>query len=520
MADYDVIVIGAGNNGLAAAAILAQKGKKVLVVEKNSHVGGIASTVELFKGFKHNIGAWGIFLLQEKINQAFEMEKYGFDLIPAETAYTVFGNPNEKPFTFYTDGQRLANHILENYGPEAMNGFGKMAEFWGLYAAGMKGAMFNAPLSIGQIMDRMPSAQAQDAMRQAFYGSLSDIVEKFFEPGKFEHIRGILSVIGIDGTWLGPYSPGSGFSAAFHMTEFGSGFSWKLPRGGMGMFTEAIRRNFEAHGGKVELSCPIKKVMLEDGKAVGVITEKGEKITASVVLSNLEATSTMMKLVGAEQLPDTYAQMIKNIHYRNPFMTVFATLKELPEYTGDLESINKEKNRWMVWRTKSMEHVERCWDACKHGELPDDPCGGYYIPSVYDSSLAPEGYHSMNMYYYYFPLFAPREKHEELKERAADQLIDEITKVAPNFKNAIMDRVLMGPFDYEEKFGNTNGDFGHGTFEIGQMLNFRPVAGWSNYRTPVKNLYLCGSANHPGWGVTGIPGYNCAQEVLKDLQKK
>ncbi len=175
--------------------------------------------------------------------------------------------------------------------------------------------------------------------------------------------------------------------------------------------------------------------------------------------------------------------------------------------------------RWAMSYIPSMDHLERCYDACKWGRVPEEPYSSYYIPSMLDSSFAPAGYHSATFFSQYFPLSAPRDQQHRLKEEMADRVIGQMNRFAPNLKDAIVDRVVFTPLSYEGMFGTTMGDYSHGLLRPNQALDFRPVVGWAEYRTPVENLYLCGSACHPGPGVTGVPGYNCGREVLRLWQK-
>jgi phytoene dehydrogenase-like protein len=282
------------------------------------------------------------------------------------------------------------------------------------------------------------------------------------------------------------------------------------------MLPEGLCRQFTEKGGEVKLSTPVKRILVEKGKAVGVELAKGEKITAKVVVSNLDANATFLGLVGEDNLSSDFIGMVKEIDHRSPYLQILLALKELPEFIGELAYANESGLRGGIGIFHSPEHLEQCWDDCRWGRVPEDPPIGLQIPSVFDDSLAPPGYHAAAIFSYYFPCTAPREQHGQLKDEMADKVIEKMNKYAPNFKDAIIDKAVLAPYHYESMFGSTNGDFTHGLIHPDQMLDFRPVVGWSRYKTPIENLYLCGSACHPGHGVTFIPGYNSAHEVLKD----
>ena len=521
MADYDAIVVGAGHNGLAAATVLARERLKVLVLEKNGYVGGMAATRELIKGFKHNVGAWALIVFRDAIAEALEMKKFGYEAINPTTSLVCFGELGQKPYIVYNDPVKLVEWITENHGPEAMQGLMKLFDMCRIFAEPMDAIRFTHPKSIGTIMDSMPNPKTKDVMRKFFFGSALDIINECFpDPNRFQSIRGSLAGMAIDGTGLGPYSPGTAFALGYHMTAPGVGNFYQLVKGGMGQVSESIKRSLEDKGGEVKLNAAVKRIIIERGKAVGVELTNGEKISARVVLSNLDAYATFMRLVGENLLPNDFVDMVKKIKYRNPYLEIHITLKELPEFVGDLAFLNEDKLRWFVGYCPSPEHLERCYEDCKWGRIPRDPYSAYYIPSMWDDTLAPKGYYTATFFSQYFPVAASKEQHGRLKDEMADKVINKMAEYAPNMKKAIMNKVVLAPYHYEAMFGVTEGDYSSGLVIPEQMLDCRPVVGWANYKTPVNGLYLCGACCHPGPGVTGVPGYNCANDVLKYWKRK
>jgi phytoene dehydrogenase-like protein len=284
----------------------------------------------------------------------------------------------------------------------------------------------------------------------------------------------------------------------------------------MGSISEALQRSVEANGGEVRLRSSVKRVVVEDGKAIGVELKSGEKIRSRVVLSNLDAFASFIRLVGEENLPGDFTGKVKRIRYANPYIEIHVTLGELPVFEGEMAFANEDNTRWFMSYIPSADSLERCYDACKWGRVPEKPYSAYYVPSMLDEGFAPEGYHSATFFSQFYPVNAPRTQQDALKEEMADKVIAEMTRFAPNLKHAIRDRVVFTPLNYEKMHGATMGDYSHGLMQPHQMFDGRPVLGWSGYRTPLPNLYLCGSACHPGPGVTGVPGYNSARQVLKD----
>lgn len=516
MADYDAIIIGAGHNGLAAGTTLAKAGLKVLTLERTGYVGGMAASQELFGGFKHNVGAWALLVLPEDMVGILEMQKYGLDIITPRTSYCVFGAPEDPPFIAYADPGEMMQEILTRHGPEALQSLMGLFEYMQPFANLMGTERLKAPESIDALIAAAPDAQTRERLSTCFYGSLMEILRKFFpDPNKHRCITGSISAMSIDGTHLGPYSPGSACSMAYHYTVSGGANLFKMARGGIGSLSEALRKAFEAHGGTVQYRADVDRILVENGKAVGVRLKDGKTLSAKAVLSSVDARSTFVGLVGEAHLPGEFVAAVKEIEYTNGYIQIHLTLKELPEYAGHLAFLNENNLRWLTSYIPSPEHLGRCWEQYRRNEVPDDPVAYCYIPSVMDPSLAPAGQHTCTLFSHYFPADGTREQHDAMKKVMAERVIGQIAKVAPNFRGAIMDQAILTHRYFEAKFGITGGDFAHGLLHPGQMWHRRPVPGWSGYRTPIDGLYLCGAACHPGPGVTGMPGYNGARTVLE-----
>ena len=520
MTDVDAIVIGAGHNGLAAAATLAKENLKVLVLEKQRYVGGMAGTTEYFEGYKHNVGAWALMVSSRSIIDTLELEKYGFATIDPPTSFCTFGDPGNTPYIFHNDPAKLAAHLRNDHGEDAVRGLEGLYKISRVFAKAFGANRFKLPKSLGAVIDDMSNPDDRDTMRRFLFCSAMDLIGEFFpDREKHKSIQASLAGMAVDGTGLGPYSPGTAFSLGLHLAPIAYGVRFQMVKGGMGGISEALQRSVESNGGEVRLRSSVKRVMVEDGKAIGVELKSGEKIRSRVVLSNLDAFASFIRLVGEENLPGDFAGKVKRIRYANPYIEIHVTLGELPVFEGEMAFANEGNTRWLMSYIPSADELERSYDACKWGRIPEKPYSAYYVPSMLDESFAPEGYHSATFFSQSFPVNAPRKQQDSLKEEMADKVIAEMTRFAPNLKNAIRDRVVFTPLHYEKMHGATLGDYSHGLMQPDQMLDGRPVLGWSGYRTPLPNLYLCGSAAHPGPGVTGVPGYNSARAVLKDWGK-
>jgi phytoene dehydrogenase-like protein len=521
MADYDAIVVGAGHNGLTAATVLAKKGLNVLVVEKTNWNGGMAASKELFKGFKHSVGAWALLVFRREMIDLLELDKYGLELITPESSYCVFGDPEDSVFIGYSDTGKMAEHVMEKHGIDAIQGLAKLAEYLAPYKAIIDAELDKAvPRPIEQIIAEIPDAETREQLIKICYSaSAMDILREFLpDPEKHRCIQGSLMASAIDGTHMGPYTPGSALSLAYHYTA-GDAYDFKVPRGGIGGLSDAIEKAFLDHGGEVRYKSQVKKLLIEDGKATGIELKGGEKITAKIVLSSLDTQSTFLRLVGEEHLPFDFASSVKEVKYTNGYIQLHMTLDKLPTFTGHMEVANKDKIGWLVSYIPSAEHLQKNWEEYQRNEVPEKPVSYCYFPSVMDPSLAPEGKYTCTIFSHYFPANPPAGKHNEYKDLMAERAIDAIVAVAPDLRDCIVDKVVLTQEYFKKTFGVTAGDFASGLMHPGQMFDKRPVAGWGGgYRTPIENLVMCGAACHPGPGVTCRPGYNAAQDVLRTWQ--
>jgi phytoene dehydrogenase-like protein len=520
MPDHDVIVIGAGHNGLTAASLLARAGVDVLCIEKNRYVGGMASTVELFDGYRFEVAGSVLFPIARYVVDDLDLENCGLEPIEREIMSTNIGDPGEPALHMYSDPLRMAQHLVEDHGPEAAAGFAGLAA----YLQGPAEALdrFNPrrpPRSLGQIFDAAKSVEEKNALRTVFFGSVMDVIDKFFpDPKRHKILRTMLAFLAVNSTFRGPYTPGSATCLAFALAAPEEGWIMHKLQGGIGSLSQGLARKLEERGGRVRIHETVARILVEDNRAVGVELASGERITARRVVSNLDPTSTFLRLMQEGQLPADYVAGIKAIDHRGAYIQMQVALDALPEFSGEFAWLNEGDFRQSVSIFNSPELLQENWVECRRKQVPTDPIVGMQIPSVKDPSLAPAGKHAGTIFAMYFPCEAPREEHGRLKDLMAEHVIDKLTRYAPNFREAIRHQATFAPYHYESMFGCTGGDFCHGLIHPEQMLDFRPVPGWQGgYRTPVENLYLCGASCHPGPGVTFLPGYNSAHVVMQDL---
>ena len=520
MPDADVIIIGAGHNGLTAGVELQRAGKKVLILEKTNWPGGQAATRELFEGYKHSVGAWALLIFREEMIKYLEMDKEGFELIRPQSSFTVFGDEDQPCFIGYTDPIDLANHLAEDHGIDALDGFNSLGSYFANFKTMFEKYMHEKPPTLEEIIAMEPDDKTRQALSKLSYGSAVEIIRQFFkEQGKHGCIQGSLCASAIDGTHMGPFTKGSGLSMAYHYTA-GDTYDFKIPKGGIGTVSSSLLKVFERYGGEVRFKSIVDKILIEDGKVVGVCMKGGDEIRSRAVISTLDSQMTFGQLCERDALPGDFMNSVDDIEYVNGYIQVHTTIKQLPTFTNQLEFVNGTQQSWLVAYIKGPEHLHNAWQQAQAGQVADDPAVYTYFPSQLDPSLAPgDGTHTCTMFSHYFPTDVPPEKRNEMKNLMVERMIGVMEKVIPDFRDLMMDnRAVFTQRYFKSAFNATEGDFSLGLLHPGQMFGDRPVPGWDGgHETPLQNLYMAGGACHPGPGVTCIPGLNGAKVVLERL---
>lgn len=514
----DVIVIGAGHNGLAAAATLAGRGLDVLVLEKNGYVGGMTGTREILKGCRNEVGASCLFPLAKEVLDELDFEGHGAEFIDLPVMAINLPNAGNRPLLFYRNPLRQLVHILFDHGPRAMLGFVQLIRFTRYPAAVMD--RFTAgrlPRSIDELIEDAPDEAAREQLELVFKGSAMDLIERFFpDPVKHRTFRALLSFAAIQSTFKGPYTPGSAFCLVYTLALNGSGGLMRRVRGGMGSLPEALARSIQAKGGRVLLKQAVKRIVVEQGRAVGVELRDGETLRARVVLSNLDKPATFLRMLREEPLPQELLDDVRGIEHKGAWVHLLFKLDALPEYGGEWAPLNRDIHaRFGGAMVPDPDEMQTSYDACQRGEVPEHVPIAFQIPSIMDPSLAPPGFHVASAYGFFFPCDAPDSERGKLRDEMAERVIDRICQYMPDFRARIVERAVFSSDHFAAMHGATNGDFTHGLIHPDQMLAARASVTGSAHATPIAGLYLCGAACHPGPGVTFLPGYGCAQEVLR-----
>jgi phytoene dehydrogenase-like protein len=522
---YDVIVIGGGHNGLVNAAYLARAGKRVLVLERRHVLGGAAVTEEIFPGFKYSVCSYVVSLLRPEIIRELDLPRHGLEILPLDGTFTPM--PNGDHLWRVNDHAKTRREIARHsrLDAEAYDEYGKaMIEL----AHFVKPIMNMTPpdpaslnprglLELLRMGRRFQKLSADDKYNQVQLMTMSavDFLDQWFET---DVLKATMSASGIIGTFLGVRSPGTAYVLLHHyMGEIDGAFrSWGLSRGGTGAISDAIADAAREAGAEIRTETPIAKIILKHGRAKGVVLENGDEIYADVISSSVDPRLTFMKMVGEEHLPDDFVDDIKRYKFRGSSGKVNLALDALPDFKC-MPGAGPHL-RGAVSISPSVEYMERAYDDAKYGRYSRRPYIDMVIPTLTDPSIAPPGKHVMSCFVQYAPYNLKEGNWDDQREEFGDTVIDTIAEHAPNIRRIILHRQVLTPLDLEREFGLTEGNIFQGELTLEQLFFLRPAPGWAQYRSPIRNLYMCGSATHPGGGIMGASGRNAAMEMLKDLR--
>ena len=524
MATYDAIIVGGGHNGLVCAAYLAKAGRKVLVLERRHVLGGAAVTEEIYPGFKYSVCSYVVSLLRPQIIRDLELSRFGLELLPLDCSFLPL--PNGDSLARWADKERTRREIArfsrkdaEVY-PEFGQAMLKMARFVKpiLEMTPPDPTSFN-PAELSRLLPllrRFQDLAEESKIRliKMMTMSAADFLDEWFES---ETLKSPMSVSGIIGTFLGVRSPGTAYVLLHHyMGEIDGVFrSWGFSKGGTGQVSLAIARAARHLGAEIRTSAPVRRILVKDGTAQGIMLENGDELWAKVVVSGLDPHRTFINLVGEKHLEPEFLGQIKRYKLRGSSGKVNLALDRLPEFScrpGDGPHIRGD-----IAIAPGIDYLERAYDEAKYGDFSSRPYLNVVIPSLTDPSVAPPGKHVMSIFVQYAPYHIKEGPAAWPKKREAfgDAVIDTLAEYCPTLKDSILHRQVLTPWDLEQEFGLGEGNIFHGELSLEQLFFLRPTPEWSRYRTPLRRLWMCGSGTHPGGGIMGAPGQLAAREILK-----
>ncbi len=522
---HDVIIIGAGHNGLVAACYLARAGLDVLVLERNPYIGGAAVSRQLYKNFTYSNCSYVCSLLRTEIIRALELPKYGLQIIPYDGGCTMMRDGGH--LALYDNHDALRREIGRHSQRDA-EAYDRYVRDMLRHCRFIKPLLLREPpdptsfkprdvmelLYLGKHFHRLGEAQMYETLR-FWTMSCADFLDEYFES---EIVKAHLAGSSIIGTALGPRSPGTAYVLLHHYMGSidGTVGAWGFARGGMGAITSALEISLHASGGALRSAAPVERIIVRGGRAVGVALEGGEEIPARVVISNMDVRRTFLETMEARDLPAEFVRQVRNFKIRGSSGKLNIALDGLPEFPAIPHGSPATRGDMHV--TDTIEMLERAYDDWKEGRWSRSPYLDILVPSQIDPTMAPEGKHYMSVFVQYCPYRLADGEWDDAKRKAfGDTVIDTISRHSPNFRRLILHAEVRTPADIEREVGLTEGNIFQGELTFDQLLFNRPIPGYAQYRAPVRGMYMCGSSTHPGGGVMGAPGYNAAGAVLRDL---
>ena len=524
---YDLIVIGGGHNGLVTAAYLARAGVKVLVLERREVLGGACVTEEVWPGYKVSTAAYVNSLLRPEIIRDLELKRHGFQMLPRNpSSFTPF--PDGRSLLLGPD-KALTHREVSKFSAKDADALPKYEAMLERVADFLEPTLVQTPpnpwsLRPGNLVQLAKLGLAflklgHDGQKavEILTGAATPILDRWFES---EQLKVTLATDAIIGAMASPSMPGTAYVLFHHVMGECDGARgvWGYVRGGMGGISNAIAAAAREKGAEIRTNAEVAKILVKDGAVRGVALADGTEILAPKVASGVDANVTFLKLMSAGDLPADFVQAVRHIDYASASCKINIALSELPDFTALPGTAPGPQHRGTIHISPTMEYIERAYDDAKYGYPSKQPIIEATIPSVLDDTLAPPGKYVMSMFTQYFPYkLAPGLSLEEEKEKYADRCFEMMERFAPNFRRAVIHRQVLSPVDLERRFGLTGGNIMQGVMSLSSLSFMRPVPGYADYRTPVRGLYLCGAATHPGGGVMGACGYNAAREIRRDL---
>lgn len=528
----DVIIIGAGHNGLVCACYLAAAGLKTHVVERRSVVGGAAVTEEFHPGFRNSTASYTVSLLNPKVIKDLDLYNNGLKVVERDISNFWPLGAEQGAYLKLTFDQARNKEEFARISKKDAEALPAYYDAIDEAAEVLRDLVLEIPPNLGgglsDIWRAMKTGNRIRALKTKGQRLVIDLFTKSaaeFLKGYFEHpsIIGAFAFDGIVGAYASPYAAGTAYVLLHHAFGEVNGKKgrWGHAIGGMGAITAAMRRVAEARGVTVTTDAPVAAVLIENGRAAGVKLENGEIVRARAVAANVNPKLLLTKLIGADALAADFRKRMENYVCGSGTFRMNVALSELPQFSCLPTDGPGEHHRSGIVIGPTVDYLDRAWlDAKIHG-WSKEPIVEMLIPSTMDDSLAPEGKHVASLFCQQFaPELPDGASWDDKREAAAETIIETVTKYAPNFKASIIAKQIHSPLDLERKFGLVGGDIMHGRLSLDQMFSTRPQPGYADYRMPVKGLYLCGSGAHPGGGVTGAPGHNAAKVIISDFRAR
>jgi len=525
MQSYDVIVVGAGHNGLTCATYLAMAGMKVKVVEARPVVGGAAVTEEFHPGFRNSVAAYAVSLLNPKIIADLRLQDHGLRIVERRAQNFL---PSFDGHYLLTGEGRTRQEIAKFSARDAerYDDFSRtlatIADVLRRWVLRAPPNFVEGPMVIPELLKvlgianslRHLTMQERRALLDLFIKSAGDYLDGWFEGELLKVLFGFDAVVG---NYASPYTPGTAYVMLHHHFGEVNGKRgiWGHAIGGMGAISEAMARAARLHGAEIETGAPVREIIVESGRAAGVTLKDGRAIRANIVAANVNPKLLYTKLIPRETLPPAFAERMQQWRCGSGTFRINVALSELPRFTA-LPEPGDHLTAGIIF-APSLGYMDRAWHDARARGWSREPIVELVIPSTLDDSLAPRGAHVASLFCQHTAPELPDGRSWDVRrDEVADLMIATVDRYAPGFAGSVVGRQIFSPLDLERTFGLVGGDIFHGALTLDQLFSARPMLGYADYRGPLTGLYHCGSGAHPGGGVTGAPGHNAAQAILAD----
>jgi len=529
----DAVIIGGGHNGLTCAAYLAAAGLKVTVLERRGVVGGAAVTEEFYPGFRNSVAAYTVSLLNPKIIRDLDLPRHGLRIVERKLANFL---PLDESQFLKVGGDGTTQEVAKFSTRDAAR-LSEYADRLERVADVLRDLVLETPPNVtdGGWLEAMPEllrgarmgrrlGKLDMPMRRElldlFVKSAGDYLDCWFENAP---IKAAYGFDGIVGNYASPYAAGSAYVLLHHVfgEVNGKKGAWGHAIGGMGAISQAMAEAAAERGAAIRALCPVREVIVEAGRVVGVVTEDGETVRARSVVSNLNPKLLYEKLIDPAVLASDFRERMHHWRCGSGTFRMNVALSELPDFTVLPGRTPAAHHTAGIIMAPSLAYMDQAYLDARAAGWSKRPIVEMLIPSTLDDSLAPAGQHVASLFCQHVaPTLPNGASWDDHREEVADLMIDLVTSHAPNFKASVLGRQIMSPLDLERTFGLTGGDIFHGALSLDQLFSARPMLGYGNYRGPLKGLYMCGSGTHPGGGVTGAPGHNAAREIIADFRRR
>ncbi len=525
---YDAIIIGGGHNGLITAGYLQKSGLGTLVLEARDQVGGACVTEEVFPGYKVSTTSYVCSLLRPKIIQELELEKHGLKfLLRDPSSFSVFND--DRYLMFWADIKKTQTEIAK-FSKKDAEAYPKYEELLShlsnfvepLLMMTPPDPLSNAPLNLLSLAKlglkvRGLGENVYEKLR-ILSQSAGDFLDRWFES---DELKSTLATDGIIGAFASPETPGTAYVLLHHVMgeTFGQKGVWAYVEGGMGMITQSMANSLQSNGGEILLNSAVEKIIMKNGRAVGVALKTGQEFYAKKIISSADPRRTFLGMFDSDELDQDFLTRVQNIKYRSATFKLNLALNGVPNWRALPTPDGKPgaHHRGTMHISPSMQYIEDAYMDAKSGRASKNPILECTMASVIDPSIVPAGKHLMSIFVQYAPYDLKEGSWDTEREIFANRCIDIIDEYAPGFKSLVDDKHMLSPKDLESQFFLTGGNIFHGEMSLDQLFFMRPLPECARYKTPVKNLFLCGSGTHPGGGIMGASGHNAAREILKEF---